>query len=272
MPAVDFNVHHFDPYRPGSSLLHGLDVRVKLIMVVVCILAIAIIPTGAWPIYGVFFALSIAVAILSELGLGFFWSRALLAIPFIVSAIPVLTTIVGTLWRSITLGSLKIPITIEGIERFISIALKSWISIQLTIALVASTPFPRLLGALRAVGIPRILTSVIGLMWRYVFIFTDEASRLMRARDARSGLPHGIAHTRSRLTWRARVTGGMMGNLLLRAFDRADKVYAAMLARGYDGTPRSMALPPLTLGHWTLMTGITLCFALLSLIGLIIWD
>jgi len=94
----------------------------------------------------------------------------------------------------------------------------------------------------------------------------------MRARDARSGLPHGIAHTRSRLTWRARVTGGMMGNLLLRALDRADKVYAAMLARGYDGTPRSMALPPLTLGHWTLMTGITLCFALLSLIGLIIWD
>lgn len=271
MPVVDFNLVHFDPYRPGSSLLHRLDARVKFVLVLLSILAVAIIPAGAWPIYVVFFAVSIAVAIISELGLGFFWSRALFVIPFILSAVPVLTTVEGTEWRSITLNSLQIPITFEGIERFISIALKSWISIQFTIALVASTPFPQLLDALRAVGVPRILVSVIGLMWRYLFIFTDEASRLMRARDARSGLPCGIAHTRSSLTWRAGVTGGMVGNLMLRAFTRADKVYAAMLARGYDGNPRSMASPPLTLGNWSLMTGVTFCFALLSFIGLLIW-
>ena len=269
--VVDMNPIHIDPYRPGSSLLHRLDVRVKLITIVISILAVAITPMGAWPIYTVFFALSIAVAILSELGLCFFWSRAFLAVPFILTAIPVLTTVEGALWRTITLGFIKIPITIEGIERFISIVLKTWISIQFAIALVVSTLFPHLLGALRTVGVPRILVSVIGLMWRYLFIFIDEASRLMRARDARSGLPREITRTSSRLSWRAQVTGGMVGNLLLRAFDRADRVYGAMLARGYDGTPSSIALPPLALRHWIFISGVTLCYVLLLLLGLYMW-
>ena len=269
--ALDMNPVYFDPYRPGSSLLHKLDVRVKLITMVISIIAVASIPTGAWPIYAVFFALSIAVAIFSELGVRFFWSRALLAVPFLLSAIPVLITVEGVLWRTITLGFIKIPITIEGIERFISIVLKTWISIQFAIALVASTPFPHLLSALRAVGVPRILVSVIGLMWRYLFIFIDEASRLMRARDARSGIPPEIIQSGSRLIWRARVTGGMVGNLLLRGFDRADRVYAAMLARGYDGTPSSVALPPLALRHWIFLLGVILCFTLLLLVGLYMW-
>jgi cobalt/nickel transport system permease protein len=264
------NSNYFDPYRPGSSVIHRLDVRVKLVTTVILILGCTIVPVGAWSIYAVFFSLSITVALLSELGIRFFWLRALLAVPFLLSAVPLLATVKGEIWHTINLGFINIPITYEGIDRFISIVLKAWISIQFAIALVATTPFPHLIGSMSAIGVPRILVLVIGLMWRYLFIFADEASRLVRARDARSGLPYKMRHNPTRLIWRAQVTGGMVGNLLLRALDRADKVYAAMLVRGYDGTPRSMALPPLKLRHWVFMLGVLLCFTLLLIMGVFI--
>jgi cobalt/nickel transport system permease protein len=37
----------------------------------------------------------------------------------------------------------------------------------------------------------------------------------------------------------------MAGNLLLRAFERSERIYAAMLSRGYDGEARALPLPPL---------------------------
>ena len=67
------------------------------------------------------------------------------------------------------------------------------------------------------------------------------------------------------LAWRARVTGGMAGNLFLRAFERSDRIYVAMLSRGYDGEVRSAPMPPLGLGSWlTLFLFIALLLALLA--------
>ncbi len=129
-------------------------------------------------------------------------------------------------------------------ERFISIALKSWISVQAAILLATTTTFPDLMLAMRAIRIPRLLVAIFGLMWRYLFVLADEAIRLMRARQARSGHADqpGLKPGGS-LAWRARVTGGMAGNLFLRAFERSDRIYMAMLARGYDGEMRSEPLP-----------------------------
>ena len=83
-------------------------------------------------------------------------------------------------------------------------------------------------------------------MWRYLFVLVDEVLRLMRAREARSG--HPVEPRRRRiggsLAWRARVTGGMAGNLMLRSFDRSERIYAAMASRGYDGEVRGLPRPP----------------------------
>jgi cobalt/nickel transport system permease protein len=124
---------------------------------------------------------------------------------------------------------------------------KSWLSVQAAILLAASTQFPELLQAMRAVGIPRLLVSMFGLMWRYLFVLVDEALRLMRARQARSGQSM-VAGKKSggSVAWRARLTGGMAGNLFLRAFERSDRIYVAMLSRGYDGEVRTLPLPALT--------------------------
>ncbi|MCK4899770.1 MAG: hypothetical protein KAS38_13380, partial [Anaerolineales bacterium] len=52
----------------------------------------------------------------------------------------------------------------------------------------------------------------------------------------------------------ARVTGGMAGSLFLRAIERSDRIYMAMISRGYDGEVRTMPLPVLKPVHWVIVT------------------
>jgi cobalt/nickel transport system permease protein len=153
----------------------------------------------------------------------------------------------------------------SGLERFLSIAVKSWISVQAAIVLASSTPFPELLAAMRAIRVPRLLVAIFSLMWRYLFVLVDEAMRLLRARAARSGRSDqpGLRPGGS-LAWRGRVAGGMAGNLFLRAYERSDRIYMAMVSRGYDGEIRTEPLPRLGPGSWLLLgAGLTTYLLLL---------
>jgi cobalt/nickel transport system permease protein len=260
------HVHFLDPYRPRDSLIHRLDPRIKLVLTLAFILTNALIPPGAWPAYILLFALILSVEILSELGVGYVLKRSALAIPFVLAALPLIFTIPGKTLFSLTIGSWVITATYAGLERFISIALKSWISMQAAIMLAASTSFPDLLVAMRAIHIPQLLVSIFGLMWRYMFVLVDEASRLMRARAARSGQSN-LPGTKNggNISWRARVTGGMAGSLLLRAFDRSDRIYMAMVSRGYDGEVRTLSIPAVQTIQWVvLIATLTLLGALLG--------
>jgi cobalt/nickel transport system permease protein len=96
------------------------------------------------------------------------------------------------------------------------------------------------------------------LMWRYLAVLVDEALRMMRARDSRSGSWEGRGG--GTLLWRARVTGAMAGTLFLRGYERSERIYSAMLARGYDGTIRSLPSQPLS---WAERMMLLVAFALL---------
>jgi len=261
------HVHFLDPYRPRPSLVHALDPRVKFVLTVAYIFTCALTPLGAWPVFILLYSIILAVEILSELGVRYVLARSLLAAPFILAALPLIFTVPGTPLASFSLGGWVITISAQGVERLASIAVKSWLSLQAAIVMSATMPFPDLLLAMRAVRIPRLLVSIVGLMWRYLFVLVDEGLRLMRARLARSGESDqpGLKAGGS-LAWRARVTGGMAGNLFLRGFDRSDRIYTAMLSRGYDGEVRSMPLPAISqVSWWVLGLGLLLLVFLLAL-------
>jgi cobalt/nickel transport system permease protein len=99
--------------------------------------------------------------------------------------------------------------------------------------LVATTPFPELLRATRVLHAPAVLAATMSFMYRYLFVLVNEAMRLQTAREARSAGPG-----RS-LLWRARVLGGMIGSLFIRSYERSERIYAAMLARGFTGEIRT---------------------------------
>lgn len=266
------HVHFLDPYRPRSSPVHNLDPRIKLTLTLAFILTNALVPTGAWPIYILLSALLISIEILSELGVGYVLRRSALALPFVLAAIPIMFTIPGNPIFTLVLGPWTIVISQPGLERVISITLKSWLSVQAAIILAATTTFPDLLIALRALRVPRLLVGIFGLMWRYLFVLVDEALRLMRARAARSGeTSEPGARKGGSLLWRGRVTGGMAGSLFLRGIERSDRIYMAMLSRGYDGEVRSLPLPSLKFMHIAILLICLFLLLLLLAFAILIW-
>jgi cobalt/nickel transport system permease protein len=100
--------------------------------------------------------------------------------------------------------------------------------------LVTTTPFPELLQGMRALHIPDILVAIISFTYRYLFVLVDEALRLQTARDARSAGPGGT------VLWRAKVLGGMIGSLFIRSYERSERIYQAMVSRGYAGQVLAM--------------------------------
>ena len=226
-------------YKHNRSMVHQMDARVKVIFTLVFILFISLTPSKAWPAYVLFLTMTLSAASLSRLGVRFVLRRALLALPFVLAAFPLVFTGPAPYVSVPLLNSTSVNISPEGLLRFISIAIKSWISIQAAILLAATTRFPDLLTAFRQLKVPKIFVAIIGLMWRYLFVIGEEVTRMMRARTSRSAIAAGTQGVTSRvggsIFWRARVTGGMAGSLFLRSLERSDRVYAAMLSRGYTG-------------------------------------
>ncbi|NPV57020.1 MAG: cobalt ECF transporter T component CbiQ [Anaerolineae bacterium] len=252
--------HRLEPYREGNSPIHSLDSRVRVVMVLVFILVCALVPVGAWAVYILLLALILSAELLTDLGIAYFIKRSLMVLPFVLAALPlVFSTPHG------------IQFNPAGLERFISIALKSWISVQAAILLAVTTPFDQLLLALRALHLPRLLVAVIGLMWRYLFVMVDEVTHMMLARAARSGSDNPARRTGGTVVWRARVTGGMAGGLLLRSLDHSDRVYHAMLSRGYDGEVRTLPQPSLTTANRWLLAGFILFAIFLVALSILFW-
>lgn len=243
-----------------------MEARVKVIFTLAFILFLSLTPFNAWSAYLLFLAFSLSTALLSRLGIGFVLKRALLALPFVLAALPLV--FFGPPPR-ITLPvfqGLQVAYSPEGLARFASIAVKSWISVQAAILLAATTRFPDLLIALQQMRVPKLFIAIIGLMWRYLFVISEEVTRMLRARASRSATMPG-ARAGGNLFWRARVTGGMAGSLFLRSLERSDRVYAAMISRGYNGELPASETQPLSNRSWQIL-GLGVCvLALLWALG-----
>jgi len=163
-------------------------------------------------------------------------------LPFVLVAVPLLFTRPGDALVTVDLGPVVLTITDTGLRDTLSIVAKSWLSVQAALLLAYTTPFADLVDALRALRIPAIIVSIISFMYRYLAVLTDEAGRMSRARASRSAqAPHG--RSGGSLAWRAKVTGSMVGSLFIRSYERSERIYAAMLARGFSGTFQSTQLP-----------------------------
>lgn len=226
----------FDRYHETNSFIHRLDPRVKVAVTVAFTLSNALLPDGAWIAFGLSWLFLLFANLFSSLGIGFTLKRSFVALPFALVAITVLFSGSGQPLTSFRFLFWDLTITDIGLLRFVSILVRSWLSVQMAILLVATTRFPDIVHALEHLRVPSILTTIIAFLYRYLFVLGDEVFRLMRARESRSAAL-GVSGARSgrSAVWRAQIAGHMAGQLFLRSYERSDRVYNAMLARGYKG-------------------------------------
>ena len=215
-----------------TSRVHALDPRAKLIgltgLTLICVAA----PLGAWPVFaGAALALA-AVARAARVPARVIWRRARVVLPVVLVAAAFLP-FVRHGGATIGLG----PLTIHeaGLAVLAAAVVKAAIGTTGAVLLGATTPYPDVLRALEALRVPRVITLIAAFMYRYLFVLVGEVGRMRSALAARGYRP------RSALG--AGAAGRVATALFLRTYARGERVYLAMLARGYRGTiPRPVPL------------------------------
>lgn len=107
-----------------------------------------------------------------------------------------------------------------------SMLLRTLLTISAALILVGTTGFTAVCQALEKLGMPQVFAVQLLFLYRYLFVLTEEAARTTRARDLRSFGERGAG---------VAIFGSQIGHLLLRTWQRAERIHMAMLARGFAG-------------------------------------
>jgi cobalt/nickel transport system permease protein len=205
----------------GSSAVHRLHPTAKLLATVVYLVCVISVDRLNFPALSLFFFYPAVMIALSGIPFGAIVRRVLPALPFVL-----FVGISNALLEPGVYVSLGGFFLSRGVASLIVLMEKAALSVSAVLILMATTPMAKLLACLRVLKVPRALVTVMMLSVRYLSLLAGEAGRMARAYALRSGEARGI---------RMRDMGSFVGQLLLRSFDRAERVYAAMKLRGYDG-------------------------------------
>ena len=110
--------------------------------------------------------------------------------------------------------------------------------------------------AIERLGAPDVFATQLLFLYRYIFVLAEETLTMSRARSLRSFDGRGMGLS---------VYGQILGQLLLRTYARAQRVYYAMLCRGFDGHVRTMRTLRFTGRDYAFMFGWSAVFVVFRL-------
>ncbi len=253
--------------RPADhSALHRLDARVKVVVTLAYLLALTVTPTGKWHALATFFVFWLVAAAAARCRLMTLFGRSLLALPFLLASLTLLLRPSPPPYVRLAVGPVEIALGETALARFLTVVIRSWLGVLAVLLLLTTTRVTEVLIALRSLGVPAPLVNILNLTYRYLFLLMEEAGRLQRARAARSAR-RAPGRGDPGLMWRARVTGGMIAVLLARSLARSQRVYYAMMARGFRGELRTFPTPPPTRREILFAGALVLAFFAVALAG-----
>ena len=157
---------------------------------------------------------------LAELPYKLLLSRVLIALPFCLFA--GLSNVVFDREVAFVVGVVTVSL---GVLSLLTILLKMYLCVMAALLLVATTQFTELTASLRRLHVPLVLVMVFEMTYRYIGVLLEETHAMTTAYKLRSG-------TRKKLDMKH--MGSFVGQLILRGFDRAERIHAAMNCRGYS--------------------------------------
>jgi cobalt/nickel transport system permease protein len=214
-----------------ASPIHRLDPRAKLVGFAGVTLVAVSTPLHAWPVFAACAVALGAIAAVARVSPRTVWSRVRVILPVVVFVAAFVPFVRGG--PAVQVGPLSL--SEAGLATFALVAVKAAIGALGAVLLGATTSFPDILHGLERLRAPRLLTVIAAFMYRYVFVIVDEARRMRAALAARAYRPRHLGHVAA--------IGRLVTALFLRSYERGERVYLAMLARGYAGAmPRFAAL------------------------------
>lgn len=229
MPSLEeglYDLGRLDQLAYADTPVHTIDPRAKVVTTIVflvCVVSfdkyavLAMLPLAIYPLF---------LAMDADLPLRFLGRKLLAVAPFAI----VIGMFNPLLDQEVVVQIGRFAIT-GGWLSFFSILLRFALTTMAALVLIATTSFTGVCMALEKLGMPDVLVTQLLLLYRYIFVLGEETMRLARARALRSFGDRGLG---------MRVYSQMLGSLLLRTYARAQRIYQAMLARGFDGSVRVM--------------------------------
>jgi len=212
-----------EEFSLGNSLLHDLDPRIKIIVATFFSIIAAVADRAEVLLLALLF--SVFSVILSGLSLIKVMRRLFVVNGFII----LLWVLLPFTYPGRTLFSLgPLHASAEGIRYALSITIKSNTIILACIALLGTTPIFTLAHALRHLHVPDKLVQLLFFSYRYIHVIYLEYVRLLNAMKVRCFRPRSDLHT-------YKAYAHLVGMMLLKSYDRSERIYGAMLCRGFKG-------------------------------------
>lgn len=213
MPA-DF----LDRFSRGTTVCHRLSARLKIVLTLAVIVLTVLLPSSLWPAQGCLASLVFVAHTLARIPVAYLVRRVALILPLVV------------------MTALAVPLShgfASGWQTAFGIVLRALVAFLAALWLVNTTPFDRLLAAFCGLGMPRVFAALLAFVYRYVFVLFDELARMRTAQRART-----FGRRPGRTRWTSAVQ--LVGTLLIRAIDRAERIHGAMASRGWTGNFKTL--------------------------------
>ena len=217
-----------EPFSAGASPIQRLDPRSRIVMAVLYAFVVAL--SNRFPALLAAFAFSFLLVGVSRLPLLYLAKRVAVVNGFVLF----FWLVVPVTYPGEALFSLgPLAVSREGVLISARITLKSNAILLMFIALVATSSVATLGAALGRLGVPGKIVYLLLLNYRYIFVMEEEYHRLVRSATVRGFLPSTTLHT-------YRTFAYLVGMLFVRASERAERVYMAMICRGFSGKFHSL--------------------------------
>lgn len=214
-----------------DAYLQRLDPRVKVVGALALVLSAAFV--RHLPVLISLYVAIAGVGLLAGLPSSALVRRVWLTLPFF-TALVALPAIFGFVTPGPALVSLgPVDITAPGVRTSLTLIFRVVASVTSVLLLILTTRWPVLLRALRSLKVPLVLTLILSMTYRYIFLLARVANAMFLARKSRTVGPTDARQGR-------RFLGAATGLLIGKSYHLSNEVYLAMLSRGYRGEPTTL--------------------------------
>lgn len=201
--------------------LNRIDVRARLVTTVFFLFVMLSVPADRLSELMLYFIFPLAMSAMGGVDYVRLFERSLTVVPF--AAMIGLSNVIYDRETVMTVGRMTVT---RGWVEFFSILLRGVMSVQAVMLLIRSTGYYGLCRSMQRLGVPAVISTQLLMVYRYTYVFMEEALAMSRARSARGF---------GRRTYPLKMWGMMISQLLMRAFERSRLIDRAMSARGFTG-------------------------------------